>query len=359
VLYRGRSGCCVGIDQVRFVVPTGITGCYVPITVVVEGVASNFTTMAIATNSGACSDPATGIDATILSQAQANGGLSFGSIDGSRSRTEFNIPAGAVGQSFTSVSDSVSASFERFTIAQIERFGGLLNVSTVGACTVYQFRESDGGESGDPITGTVLDAGALTLSGPEPGGTRPIPKDSEGFYYESLSSGLSFLRALASRKSPIKGQLPGSSGYYQTGTHTVTGAGGAQVGPFTTTFEVGSPLDWTNATNTISRSSPFTVQWSGGSGDLVVIFGFSAYDFGEDNTGSGAAFWCTANRAAGSFTIPQAILGSLPPSATVEGFPAGAFSVGSQSLHEATIPNVDVALTSFTDSSFHFGVAYP
>jgi uncharacterized protein (TIGR03437 family) len=357
VLYRGRSGCCVGIDQVRFVVPQGITGCYVPITVVVEGVASNFTTMAIATNSGGCTDASTGIDATVLSQAQANGGLRIGSIDGSRTRTQFNIPGG-VGQSITSISDSVSASFERFTLSQIERFGGLLNVSTIGACTVYQFRDSDGSDVGDPISGTVLDAGTLSLSGPE--GTKPIPKDNEGFYFAQLSSsGFPFLRSLLSKKSPIKGQLPGSTPYYQTGTHTVTGAGGGQVGPFTTTFEVGDPLNWTNATNTISRSSPFTVQWTGGTGEQVVISGFSAYDFGEDSTGSGAGFWCAANRAAGSFTIPQAVLGSLPPSDTVEGLSAGAFAVGSLSLHETTIPNIDVAVTSFSDMSFHFGVGYP
>jgi uncharacterized protein (TIGR03437 family) len=357
VLYRGRSGCCVGIDQVRFVVPAGITGCYVPITVIVEGVASNFTTMAISETAGACSDPATGISGAVLSQAQTSGRLRIGSVDGSRARLQFSVPGGVIGQSFTSVTDSVGASFEEFTLAQLERFSGLLNANTVGACTVYQFRNSDGTEPGDPIAGRALNAGNLSLSGPE--GTRPIARDTDGFYYELLSSGFSFLRSLVSSKEPpTKGQLPGSTGYYQTGVHTVTGSGGADVGAFTTTFEVGPPLTWTNPTTSISRASPFTVQWQGGTGDRVVIFGFSAYDF-EDDSGSGAAFWCAANRAAGSFTIPQAILASLPPSATVEGLPSGAFAVGSQSLQQTTFPTMDVGLTSYTDLSFNFGVGYP
>jgi uncharacterized protein (TIGR03437 family) len=358
VVYRGRSGCCVGIDQVRFVVPAGITGCFVPITVIVEGVASNFTTMAISETAGACSDPSTGITGAVLSQAQTRGSLRIGSVDGSRTRLSFNVPAGLVGQSFTTVTDSVGASFEEFTLAQVERYSGLVNANTVGACTVYQFRESDGTELEDPIAGRALNAGTLTLSGPEPGGPRAIPRDTDGFYYELLTSGFSLLRALVSSKKPPTKDQFGSTPYYLTGVHTVTGAGGPDVGAFTTTFDVGPPLTWTNPTTSISRASPFTVQWSGGSGDRVVIFGFSAFDF-EDDAGSGAAFWCSANRAAGSFTIPQAILGSLPPSATVEGLPSGAFAVGSQSLQQTAFPTMDVGLTSFTDLSFSFGVGYP
>ena len=33
ISYRGRSGCCVGVDQIFFKVPTGITGCHVPVAV--------------------------------------------------------------------------------------------------------------------------------------------------------------------------------------------------------------------------------------------------------------------------------------------------------------------------------------
>ena len=105
--YHGRSGCCVGVDQVRFVVPSGITGCYVPVAVVVNGVTSNFTTMAISQNGGPCSDPASGISSDILAQAQAKGKLRVASISGNRTRSEFDIPD-VLALSFSTASDSVA-----------------------------------------------------------------------------------------------------------------------------------------------------------------------------------------------------------------------------------------------------------
>jgi uncharacterized protein (TIGR03437 family) len=33
VTYKGRSGCCAGIDQIVFTVPEGVEGCYVPVVV--------------------------------------------------------------------------------------------------------------------------------------------------------------------------------------------------------------------------------------------------------------------------------------------------------------------------------------
>ncbi len=33
VSYQGRSGCCAGIDQILFTVPSGFQGCYVPVVV--------------------------------------------------------------------------------------------------------------------------------------------------------------------------------------------------------------------------------------------------------------------------------------------------------------------------------------
>ncbi len=48
VTYRGRSGCCAGIDQIVFTVPEGVQGCYVSVAVLIGGVMSNSPTMAIA-----------------------------------------------------------------------------------------------------------------------------------------------------------------------------------------------------------------------------------------------------------------------------------------------------------------------
>ncbi|MEZ5396770.1 MAG: hypothetical protein R2724_28835 [Bryobacterales bacterium] len=58
-LYSGRSPCCAGVDQIVFEIPANApTGCGVPVQVIAGGVASNATTIAIATQGGACSPEA-------------------------------------------------------------------------------------------------------------------------------------------------------------------------------------------------------------------------------------------------------------------------------------------------------------
>jgi uncharacterized protein (TIGR03437 family) len=78
VVYRGRSGCCTGLDQIRISIPAGVSGCYVPVYIMVGGVVSNFVTISVATAGSACSDPG-GYDPALLQTAQKNGGLRIGS----------------------------------------------------------------------------------------------------------------------------------------------------------------------------------------------------------------------------------------------------------------------------------------
>src|ERR1700735_211299 len=48
VIYAGRSGCCVALDQISFEVPAGVTGCYVPVAVYSAGtVISNFVSIPV------------------------------------------------------------------------------------------------------------------------------------------------------------------------------------------------------------------------------------------------------------------------------------------------------------------------
>jgi len=53
VAYRGRSGCCAGIDQIVFETPAGIEGCQVPINIEAGGVQSNNGSVAIS-SAGEC-----------------------------------------------------------------------------------------------------------------------------------------------------------------------------------------------------------------------------------------------------------------------------------------------------------------
>src|SRR5215472_397831 len=67
--YKGRSGCCAGIDQVVFAVPDGVEGCYVSVNVRVGGVLSNSATIAVTSSGTICSDPA-GFEAADLQKVQ-------------------------------------------------------------------------------------------------------------------------------------------------------------------------------------------------------------------------------------------------------------------------------------------------
>jgi uncharacterized protein (TIGR03437 family) len=44
VVYRGRSGCCIGEDQIVLTIPAGIAGCTVPLAVQIGDQISNITT---------------------------------------------------------------------------------------------------------------------------------------------------------------------------------------------------------------------------------------------------------------------------------------------------------------------------
>jgi hypothetical protein len=123
---------------------------------------------------------------------------------------------------------------------------------------------------------------------------------------------------------------PSVSGNLPAGTYTATGPGGANVGPFTATIALPPALVWTNQASIVAagvtRSAGQTINWTGGgSSGYVSIIGLSATG---TTSGSIAEFICIAPVAAQSFTIPAAVLLSLPPSASIDGIPFGSLSVG-------------------------------
>ncbi len=75
VIYAGRSGCCVGLDQISFVVPDGVQGCYVPVTVQSgsppQSAFGNFVSLAVSSGGGPCSDTAPTLPVGIMNQATA------------------------------------------------------------------------------------------------------------------------------------------------------------------------------------------------------------------------------------------------------------------------------------------------
>ena len=302
VNYAGRSGCCAGIDQVVFVVPAGVEGCYLPVSVQAgtAGVISNFTSMAVAPSAGAACSDADGINPADITTLESNGSLRLGAID----LTHISLTvAGSV-----ELSDTASAIFGSYSSAQLSASLGVTQSPSVGSCTVSQFLGLNPLPV-DPIKPTPLDAGAsLSIDGP--GGKQSIASTSTGIY-SAVLGGVPLDMILTATPTPA---------YFSAGAYTLSGSGGSAVGSFSAQLTV--PTDpTTNASSftTIDRTKDLTVTWSGAaSGDFVAISGTASVSagLGPIATSPGDAFLCIAPGSTGTFTVPSFVLEALPSTAS-------------------------------------------
>jgi hypothetical protein len=268
VLYRGRGG-FTGEDQINFVVPAGITGCYVPITVQIGNIVSNFVTMPIAPAGQSCPDPAPPVS-----------DLPTGNVTLGRSTM--------IGTT-TSTTDAGQAFFGNPQILAFPYvppvFGNpySLPVGTcIGGVTFPEFI--------DVLTST-LDAGpAITITGPN--GSQQLVAPG----YDAQLGGGSGANA-----EPL---------YLSVGSYTASGPGGTElgavVGPFSQNFTIPQPLTWTNQSNisTVDRSTGLDVTWTGGDPNGAI----------QITSDLLMTFICNARISDQHFTIPAFVLLSLPPS---------------------------------------------
>jgi len=327
IVYQGRSGCCAGIDQIRFRVPSGQIGCYVPVSLSVQGVASNFTTMSIAESGSTCSDPFS-FTAQDLQVLQGSGQFRSAVTGLTRVRS-FNP---AIGETRA---DTAHASFIRYNLQQIISNSGAY--PSIGSCTVVQI-------TNNPAVGFAgLNAGTISLSGAA--GSHNLQLNSPGLHT------LSFI-------PPFGGiQVPGIPGTVTDGTvlnpgnYTFTGTGGSDVGAFNVSMNFPALFEWTNrgSINNVNRSQPLTITWTGGlAGYQIIITGTSPLSI---ETVGGAYFICVANATAGTFTVPASILSAIPPSAPgFGGAPTGSLTVGHVRFGDRfNVSGVDLAITSYLD----------
>ena len=81
VVYQGRSGCCVGEDQIAFTVPNNVpTGCAVPLLVQIDNQISNTTVMPVAIGSRNCTATNPALASVNVEQAVTAGPVTFGNI---------------------------------------------------------------------------------------------------------------------------------------------------------------------------------------------------------------------------------------------------------------------------------------
>jgi uncharacterized protein (TIGR03437 family) len=333
--YHGRSQ-FAGLDQINVEVPAGVSGCYVSVAVITNNIVSNFATIPVAASGRTCSDTNTGLSATALQQISNLTNFSLGSISIGKTTTPgitvsgFTVPG--------STTDSGDASFAKYTLTQFDAsgsFGGGY-LASIGSCIVFTF--SGSAPTPPTVNVTPLNAGpAINVNGPN--GTKSMPYQ-DGFYSATLGGG--------SGATALPIFIPSTGGVFKFDN----GSGGPDVGAFTAQITLAAPLVWSNMSNitTVTRSNGQLITWTGGDPDSYVeISGFSL----NQDMSAGAGFVCQAPVAAQTFTIPSAVLLSLPVSASIGGISTGSLAVGNYTNPQTiTVPNVDYAfITGYSTSS--------
>jgi hypothetical protein len=308
VTYKGRSGCCSGIDQIFFVVPEGVEGCYVPVVVKTGDVVSNFSTIAVARTGNTCSD-ATGYSAEDIQTAQNNGNLRIGNISLSRTNLQMNIPGAG---NFSMKQDYGFASFERFSLDQLIRSQGGSGAEgyavAPGSCALLSFKaEGQDPQPVDPIQATPLDAGNAITVQRSGAPAKQLTKQGNDYSAKLGGGGISGLPV------PIPGQTS-EPDYLEPGQYTISAPGGTgpnAVGNFNVQYTLPQMVTWSNqaSISTVTRSAGQQVTWTGGDpNSFVYIIGSS---FAQNVA---ATFYCIERAPAGQFTVPSWVLSNLPAS---------------------------------------------
>jgi uncharacterized protein (TIGR03437 family) len=305
VTYAGSSG-YPGLNQINVTIPSGVTGCYVSVAVVVGSDVSNFGTAPIGTEGSACTDTLYGSGSTLTTltgqSTVKNGTVFVGQLT-------------SPGTGGTPTTNNIaSANFQSVTgTAYGAGNGGL----SIGSCSVTEIFSAGGGTA----TSTGLDAGTtIGLSGP---------------------AGMYTLMGIPMTKGTYEAQLPSTAITSSGGTFVFTGTGGADVGSFTATVNLPNPLlNWTNqsAAATVTLAKGLQVTWTGGAtSSYVVIMGSS-----NGSNGVSGSYTCYAPTSALQFTVPAYVTGVLP---------AG---TGATTVEDATIP----AFFTATGLDYGFGLGF-
>lgn len=334
VAYAGRAPGFAGLDQINFVVPGGTSGCAIPLLIKIGNSVSNATTIAIAPNGGTCSDPL-GLTSSQLDRLTSGGTLKIGGIG--LARVAFDISV--AGFNISTTVDAGSATFFEYTAQNITSSSSLNAAGTpsIGTCTTYSGTSS---QAIDPVLPRGLDAGTqINVNGPK--GTKIMTKTPNmiGYYGGDF--------ATATGGFPIPGAGGGAEPYLEPGTYRFdNGSGGADVKAFSGSLTLPATLNWTNkaAISTVTRASGQVTTWSGGDpASYVLIFGYSSSD--TSDSAVNGYFLCIEQASKGIFTVPAAVLLSLPPSPAGGGLgaPIGFYAVGSFSTPASfTAPGLDV-----------------
>jgi uncharacterized protein (TIGR03437 family) len=288
-----------GTDELSFRIPdTAPLGCYVPVQVIVHGVASNLVTMAITDRGKACTD-----DFNPGSTVLRDGG-----------NVAFALLSRVVIQSATGnrVADQTSAVGRRMKRNDLA-FERRVSLPPAGTCTAYTIGRGLQTVV-DSFPGSPLYLGQLTVANAAKT-SRPIPFIPPSLYEVTWGAD----DPAAPRRVPLPPFL-------DPGRFTFAGTGAEHVGPFAVQRTLADPPVWTNAADTsdVTRSADLTVTWSGAGARRVFVMGSAS----NRMAGATSFFSCVANAGATSLVVPATILERLPAVHAADRSTTGAIEVG-------------------------------
>jgi len=301
IVYQGAS-VYPGVDVIGLTIPLSASnGCWVPVAILAGNIVGNFATLPIHDGGGECVEITTGLTGNQIAP-QGGRTLRTGLVELVQAPAGRNVPR----------TNSDAAAFLKYD--------GIYTPNSPvsqGNCVANNLLPATVGN----ITG--LDPGTVTLTGPNGLSVTlpPAPLGIKGTFGSTLSDAA----------------IPASGG-----TFTFKGTGGADVGSFTTTFNLANLMTWTNQSDvaTIDRSKSLKITWTGGnSGSTISISGTSTVP-GTTTLGE---FQCAASADAGQFTIPSFILGALPAG-------SGGINVQNDIVAPLSATGIDIGLGQTTIS---------
>jgi len=296
VVYQGRSGCCIGLDQIVFTVPNNVpVGCAVPLVIQVATNVSNSTAIPVANGSRTCT-PADPVVAAANIQQWASlpsPTLGIAQVDTSETHTER--------ARFIFVRASIPPAVQPF-------LASYLDPPPPGTCTVSPYHDIFTAGTKFPIDMFLsklslvpIDAGSrFTFTGPK-GATTTVTSSGDWVVFNDPTQ-----------------ELIGSK---YAGSYIFAGGPGNDVGAFTTQLTVPPVPTFTNpppgADNGVSatRRLGMNVAWNpgGATGPIPLILSTSIGTPTDPTNLIYTAANCTVLASAGSFTIPPYALLALPP----------------------------------------------
>lgn len=353
--YAGRSPSLPGTDQINFTLPPDVPqGCFVPIQVRVgDTVTAAPTSLSIASGGrNICEHPLLTDD--MLRRLDARQSLTLGFLT-LESEARFG-PLGSLtpqagggfpgppGFDFTWRRDQFRGRLFRYSLANIHslpiigRGQESVIMAPVGACALYRGRIGDRGSTIPYIPSDNanfnLSENFWRLSGPG------VPSFLSEFNGDTtIGGGLGEpgdpSTALGGVVIPDDITAP----IFRQGDYTVSPSqlqSTSGIASFTARISVPAPFKWTNRASieNVNRSSPLTVNWTGGGGaanQLVSIVAMSGSVVREplstiDDYDMNIVA-CTARSGDGSFTIPTSALRFLPATSSLSAGAIGTLSV--------------------------------